>query len=673
MDWFKTEFLTKAMGEAQFPNIRLQKVLLIVILIGGAGALIQEALSQSSSVATVEIVGDVDLSKGGTIRGVVSRVVAEDAQSAVGKFLEGEMKVSGSAGNVSIQVQWSALKSSPGGSETSPTPGLVSTFKPGKGNRLASGSRLVVAGESAALIRAAGQIGDSAVPPQSAEGEEAEKEGEPTGRDSAGIESGTVGGGNESKSNELADPPAISVAPTPKTVETIVNNDVFGVTTEGCEPLLDVDRNVVVVLEASTKNGVKTSECAPGLTELPVKKSFAGCLYDTDLDAKKAFAMSRRYFTSGTATTFLDENCVRDAELEFQITESAVGCPLVPSLATLKAAQHTKLTFLGRQNEPVETAACAVREGDVFTISFDEDSCGFRDDFEGSKTFRQHRAVYTDKDGLVKPVTECQDTPEFFAHIKDTTVCEPFPDFTGNKLFPQFRIRIAISGADAFRTPSCQPDTTAIADLVATPEGCEAFHEDFDGFSLGGKRIVRSDNNEQVRACQAADIQFPHQREAQGFLYDDAGLTATPKEALFIELPQPAGKTFIEQAVVRTDAIPVAYILKSTFIRNDSVDYVDGACEKFQNRSNIKVWTRPDATEFEQVADPASALGPLPACAAPVSVLTSQGPGGQCQCGNGFTQNFRTTALREDGVSIFIGTHSSVSCTPCPTGGDAGE
>ena len=630
-----------------------------------------------SSVATVEIVGDVDLSKGGKVTGIVSRVVAEDAVSAVGKVLQGNIRLSGSGDKVKVQVEWSSLKGAGDTGDASPTPGLTSTFRPGTGNTLASGSRLLVAGEPSSLIKAAREVASAAgAPGASASGEgsaESEEEKEAS-RDSQTNEAGTVGGGNEERSNNLAALPELPVTTTtPEAVETVVNADVFGVTRDGCEPLFDEEKNVVIVHEAPTKNGVTTGECAPSITELPVKKSFAGCNYDIDLEASTAFAMSRRFFVSGTNTSFIDENCTRDSEQAFQISESAVGCSLVPSLSDLKAKQHTKLTFLGRQNEPVEAAACLARTGPEFTIQFDEESCPLRDDFPEGKTFRQHKAVYTDADGVIKTVQGCGDTTEFFSHIKDTTVCEPFPDFVNNKLFPQFRIRIAIEGAGAFRTPSCQPDADSIADLVSTPEGCEAFHEDFDGFSLGGKRIVRSDSNEQVRECQAADIQYPHQREAQGFLNDDAALAATPKEALFIVLPQPAGKTFIEQAVVRADAVAVPYVFKSTFIRNDAVDYVDGACEKFQNRSNVKVFDRPDGTAFEQIAGAASALGPLPACAAPVSTLVSQGPGGSCQCGNGFTQNFSTRALREDGVSIFIGNHSTVSCSPCPSDGDAGE
>lgn len=294
-----------------------------------------------------------------------------------------------------------------------------------------------------------------------------------------------------------------------------------------------------------------------------------------------------------------------------------------------------------------------------------------RDDFDAGRTFRQHRAVYTGADGITRSVTECLDTEEFFTHIKDTTVCESFADFATNKLFPQFRIRIPISGADAFRTPSCTPDTTALADLIATGEGCESFHQDFDGFSLGGIRIVRSDNNEQVRACEASAVQYPHQREAQGFAMEDGNLRGLPQEALFIQLPEPAGKTYIEQAVVRADAVPVPYVFAREFVRNDHVTYVDGACEKFQHRSTIKVWTRPDSTEFEQVAGEASALGPLPACAAPVNVHTgTQSNPPQCQCG-GTAQTFRIDLHREDGLVLSGGTFTNVSCTPnCDQGGN---
>ena len=529
---------------------------------------------------------------------------------------------------------------------------------------MASGSKLIVSGNSAALVRAAEQIGAQAVPDAAAE-EAAQGEAGASGRDSEGAEGSSLGGGNLAKSNELATPPNLPVTASPGTVETIVNNDVFGTTTEGCEPQLDEATGEVVIFEAPTKNGTVTGDCAQSLRRLPVKNSFAGCLYQIDTEALVAKAQSRRFFTNGPDTTFLDENCVPDPEVQFQISESEVGCPLVPNLGALKAKQHTKLTFLGRENETVTAGDCAARTGAEFAIAFDRSACPMRDDFEAGRTVVQHRAVYTGGDGIERAVTGCLDTEEFFTHTKDTSVCEPFPDFVNNKLFPQFRIRIPLSGPDAFRTPSCQPDTASIADLVATGEGCEAYHEDFDGFSLGGKRIVRSDTNEQVRACEASDVQYPHQREAQGFLNDDAGLSATPKEALFIVLPQPAGKTFIEQAVVRADAVAVPYTLNRTFIRNDEVTYVDGACEKFQNRSNIKVWNRPDGTEFEQVASEAPALGPLPACAAPTLHEISSSSSSSCGCGGKGNVNFQRRFVREDGF-VLIDSFSTLQCNVCP-------
>lgn len=564
----------------------------------------QDARAQEA-VANVETVGDVDLSKPGSVRGRIGRVSTQSAKSAVGKYLQGSVRIIQNG----ARVEWQTMSSAPDGSGAAPVAGLSSIAQTGNAARITSGSRLLVSGNAAALIRAAEQLGAD-------EGDSSEEktsdESDGQSRDSTGLETTSIGGSNEAKENTLANPPQLQLAD--DTVETVtVATDAYGTTSDGCEPVLNEDQSEIIIMEAPTKNGEVTGPCVESLETAPVKSSYVGCDYEVNEDELTAYAKARRYYTYGANTTYLEDDCEPDTEIAFEIYETGDGCQVVANVAEGFAQQHTKLQFLGRRNELNPVGDCAARDGEKFPIVMD--SCeSMRDDFPAGVTWARERPMYELPDGRLQAAGECVDSDDFYVHQKDYSVCDAMPDYQENKLYQQYRIKIAVTGAQEFRTAVCQPDTTAIANLEETGTGCESYHYDYDGYSLGAVRIVRTDTGDVVRECAEGAVRYEHQREAQGWQRDDANLQALPAEAVYITLPQPSGKTYVEQAVVRDDAQPEAYTLLRTYLKNTDVEYLADSCDAYQNRDTIQVYERPDGTEYEHNAGAASALGPNPAC-----------------------------------------------------------
>lgn len=619
----------------------------------GAGVLMGPAISSAQDrgvVARVELLKGVKGEKAVPAQARVARVGGQGAEAAVGKYLEGTAKILKTDKGTSAQILWNALRGKPGSGPAAAVPGLASLVKLENGAELKSGAQLPVSGDITALIRAASTLDDAGKKQDEKKKDGSKDQKQEVSRDSQGQGQGSLGGGSPAHQNSLATPPQIS-APVTKTTTETVATDAYGTTTDGCSPEYDKDKNVMVVLSAPTKNGEKTGACQPSGETLEIKKSYVGCSYDIDTDKGVAMAKDRRYYTYGPNTTYLDDTCQPDESMTYKIEEVAGECTVHPDLTTMVATQYTKLVFQGRENETVVAGDCGKRNGETFDISYSTSECSLRDDFDKGETWVQHRPVYTGADGLKRAIGDCADTETFYNQVKDTSVCDPVADYSNGKLYDQFRIR-AVGAPESvkWRTSTCKPNAAATTDLVETGDGCESFHVDYDGYSLGGTRVIRKDTGAEVRGCQEAQVRYEHQRETQGWQYDDAKLQAFPKEAVYIVLPQPAGKTYLEQAVVHSDAQPVAYSYVKQYQKQMGAAYPDGSCDKYMQQELYKVYKRPDGTQYEMDAGAGTPIGPTDGCTSYVPrtwTLSSQsGP----NCGGGGSRGHETTSYSRRGT-----------------------
>lgn len=560
--------------------------ILIVVTAAPAGA---------QTVAIGTFTSDVDLNRGGNVTARVARTANPDTQGAIDKFLHGAVRVTAAhGGSPTVAIDWHSLSSDPAGADAVQLAPAMSSLQAATGATLKSGQEIPVAGDAAALIRAARSIVETqaAAADTNADDEEAE-----TPAVTAADGSVTTGGAGAPLETEEAKLPTIQGVTATETVESVVQSDVYGETTEGCTPELSEDETYVTILKAATTNGKKTGDCEASLETATVQETFIGCGYDTATSDTTAYATKRRYYVYGGSTTDIDTECVVDDETSFAIVESPDGCQIVPDLELGTAKQHTARVFIGRQNERVTVDGCAAREGGTeFPITFE--LCSYRDDFPNKLTYETHIAKYQGPDGLKRNIGNCTDTGKTYAHFEDTSVCEPLLDLTANKLFEQFRIRIDLPNGISYRTPSCKPFPSALTNLLETQAGCETFHQDYAGYSLGGKRIIRQDNQAQVRGCQVADLRYEHVYVPEGWLYDDVNLSAKPKDATYIDLPQPAGRTLVAAAVVRDGVAGVPYVFQRSFSQDGNQEYVPDSCDRYLQQKKMMEYKRPDGTRY---------------------------------------------------------------------------
>ena len=599
---------------------KLIGIFLVMLMFGNPG------IAYADIIAVAVTGAPIDLTQSTKVEAAIKRVAATEVRNSIEKVISGTFSLGkDSNGNPVGKVTWDELTSADGAQRVPISPPPVTLIDVRSG-QIAGAAELAIDGKLSALSRAAETLLEQirAAAADSGEKEEDDDVGDVGEADGGG----TAGSGSQAFENDLATLPALNVTEAEPVTETVtVQSDVFGSTTTGCDPVFDEAANVMIITEAATTNGEVTGACEEGVRILEIKETYVGCGYDIDVAALKASPKRRRYYVNGGNTTYLDSTCTIDTTVEYTIEEAIGNCGLINNFAIDKVQQSTTLSFRGATNEVVEADACKVRASATgFPIEYVADDCSLADYFESDgsgKSVVREQPSYLGGDGLRRPLGVCAETEKFYLHIKDVSVCDTFADIAASKLYSQYKIRIDTPEGSEFRTQNCQLDDTALTDLQKTGTGCESLHFDYSGYSHGAERIIRKDNGEQVRSCEEAEIVYTHQTLAQGWLPDDANLQALPKEALFITLPEPAGDTIVEPAIVRASAVAVAY----TFVNNGesvgTVSYVEGSCDSFTETLLTANYTRPDQSPYAAPNGSGTPVGPKNAC---TTVLTADWP-----------------------------------------------
>jgi hypothetical protein len=621
--------------------------------------------ASAQTVAIGELTGPVDLSDPANITARISRLAGDTGREAIDKYLQGTVQIVPGVDGQGPQaaIEWFGLSSGAGGGDTIALSPPMTTMHQPESATLPGGLEMDVAGDIEALVRAARTVAENAVP-----GEQTETEQSDENSDSNSDSSVANAGAGTPLETDEAQLPTIQGVTDTETVESVVNNDVFGETAAGCLAVLADDEQSMIIYKAPTTNGVASGECAPSSDRPAIQSTHVGCSYDTTSVSGKAYAKKRRYYVYAGSTTDVDTTCITDDSVGYLIVETIDECSVHPNLQTMTAKQYTRLVFTGRENETVMISTCAARNGDSFAIN--KQLCSYRDDFNAKRTFETDISTYVGSDGLKRNIGNCTDTGNFYTHNFDTSVCGQLADFTNNKLYDQYRIRIDLPTGPSFRTPTCKPFAEELTALQETQSGCESFHRDYAGFSLGGKRIVRTDNQQQIRECREADVNYPHVYVAEGWVRDDANVRATAKDATYIDLPQPAGRTLIAAAVIRAGTQPTNYVFERAYSETGNDDYVENSCNKYILQNKMEDWRRPDASLFKRQNGFNTPVGPTNACTLQVTAswprISAQtlhlggGPGAGCS-NNGSADNpvhadavyeGSKTLTREDNVTI---------------------
>ena len=408
----------------------------------------------------------------------------------------------------------------------------------------------------------------------------------------------------------------------------------------GCPLKVSEDGSVVQVQSQTMKNGQPQGDCSPNGTNLTVQKSYTTCEDDVDLDAHKAAPQFRRFYIDQSGTTqYLDDECVIDNDVEFDMYQDDSVCSFDLELAGANpsAFNRGKWYYQNRNNNRVEVTGCERIEGESTPILTTAENCTPRHQFQsgsGGQSFEMTKQYYV-WDDIQRIVSDCMDSGKTFEHIHKTNVCSDLTptqadmaNYSGGEAaliaVPQERIAIDLNGTETYIS-DCKPIEDVSAELFKETAGCETtfFHYLSAGESYGStKWKYQIDGKPEITltSCiQDNAVTYTHQTRINGYEHHDSLLYSEPKTEIYIQ--SGGQEVMVSDAQVRSGAPQLDYVFQQTvLVATGEIFYeTDASCEKFMRRNDIDRYLKGDLVSvFDDVKGEGEALSQGDGCQAVV-------------------------------------------------------
>ncbi|NMM46495.1 hypothetical protein HH303_18535 [Rhodospirillaceae bacterium KN72] len=415
-------------------------------------------------------------------------------------------------------------------------------------------------------------------------------------------------GGSKSQNDQAGTyttPAAVTVAEASDPVETTM------VSTEGC--LIDVDLESGLAKVQNKRltliDGVVSSEteCSDSGVSYPIKRSYAACTYDEDLETLKATAQYQPYYVDGGGNRQdVGDDCLKDADLVFDIVP--VACPIDINVSTEKATPQEKLVYVNHVNKDVEARGCQASETKApVDLVKSTTVCGIRPDWDAKESVQQAAWTY-ELDGLQYQYGGCVDTDTVYPHQSvyvdgsGKSLCSPVTDADGQPISAQKKIRITVGDIPTFIT-DCTPDADKA--ITRTEEGCANpalwRHDVAGGWSYPKDRyyFVQDGKQVPVTECQESVVSaaVPHQHETNGWQNHDDQLYALPLTTVYIE--PASGRYDITTATVLNGAVQQPYVFQNSVTEwNGQTEYA--GCDALRLTTVYEIHERPDGTDYKK-------------------------------------------------------------------------
>jgi hypothetical protein len=359
-----------------------------------------------------------------------------------------------------------------------------------------------------------------------------------------------------------------------------------------------------------------------GAQPLPVQKSYAGCPDVVDLTGLKASPSYKRFWVNSLTgqTSILDQDCQKDVDQTFPMTEDIAGCTVDVDLAGGNVYQKSRLIYTNRNNQQIVARDCqrAVAPSPYatpFPITATETGCPSRNDFVTSKAYQQKKSSYVTPDQVSHLVQDCTDTGLVYPIVKDFNVCPML--VTGVDAWKQYRSQVTDASGISSYVSACQPDLSTNQKLQVTQSGCTSqfTHYPTQGYSHGWSRSYYNDPAGMpfyVTACaEDTSIVYTIQIRKTGYKNNDSTLSAQAITQLYI-LP-PVGEVDITPPQVQADAASLPYALAGdTTVPAGGSTYQ--GCYAYRNTQVVTAYIRPDSTTYNVVKGPGAPNGPYNVC-----------------------------------------------------------
>lgn len=215
-------------------------------------------------------------------------------------------------------------------------------------------------------------------------------------------------------------------------------NITFNVTTEGCEPIIDLANEIVQQTSKSEtlEDGIvsETDACSPNGTVWPIKRNYSACEYSVDIVGGYATAQYMSYYNDDRGARFDLSSCQPDNERRYSIREVEGSCERKVDLDAGLVTVYTQQVYEDSSNSKVIAVACSP-SATTYKIERNYDACSYDVDTALGYATAQYMSYYTDDRGGRFDLSSCQpDTSRRFAIQEIEGSCERKVDLAAGEV-----------------------------------------------------------------------------------------------------------------------------------------------------------------------------------------------------------------------------------------------
>ncbi|QFT29522.1 hypothetical protein FIV00_03440 [Labrenzia sp. THAF82] len=285
------------------------------------------------------------------------------------------------------------------------------------GERLLPTTEISIDGDEAEFLAALARLSTQAV------AEEDEPEEDAREEESSGDSSGSDGNEDGGSSNPIAGgyqtPERLAADEDEPTVT-------YDVTTEGCEPVVDLVSGVVrqQSMSQTLEDGVvvENDACSPNGVVWPIEKNYDACEAIVDIDARLAFPQFETFYTDDKGARYDLEACQPDEANYHVINEDFDACTPEVDFEGKTVALLSSLSYRNRTGEVVSVSECAP-SNKTFELERDYSACDDFVDLEGREASAQYTYFYVDGQASRHTVSACRADTERTWPIEEREEC----------------------------------------------------------------------------------------------------------------------------------------------------------------------------------------------------------------------------------------------------------
>ncbi|MCV0423977.1 MAG: hypothetical protein K5905_00755 [Roseibium sp.] len=277
----------------------------------------------------------------------------------------------------------------------------------------------------------------------------------------------------------------------------------FNVTTDGCEPIIDLAGGTVrqTSMSETLEDGVvtETDACSPNGVVWNIQKNYEVCEDIVDQANLVARPQYVSYYNDDNGARYDLAGCQPDTSVSFAITESDDACAPELDFDREVVSLMSQLTYRNRSGSEVVVQSCE-GTGDTIDMERSYGECDELVDSTKGVAYQQYKLVYADDQGSVHTVRQCApDESDGFDFQRSYDECNIDIDLEARISRPQYALFYQdLTGTKQVVT-QCQPDTdkrfvieesfascTDIVDIhagYATPQ-YRLFYEDDGGVQV---------------------------------------------------------------------------------------------------------------------------------------------------------------------------------------------